>query len=88
MSNDLVLTIFGSVQDLCCLALRGVPGSPGRRPIDDVALDGVLFVLHTNVSWRDVPAENIGCSGITCLRRHREWTQVGVWLRLHAARKT
>ncbi len=58
---------------------------PGRTPIDDrVALGGVLFVLRTNVSWRDVPAETIGCSGITCWRRLREWTEAGVWPRLHA----
>ena len=57
---------------------------PGRKPIDDrVALDGILFVLRTNVSWRDVPAEKIGCSGITCWRRLREWTEAGVWPRLH-----
>ena len=58
---------------------------PGRKPIDDrVALGGILFVLRTNVSWRDVPAEKIGCSGITCWRRLQAWTEAGAWLQLHA----
>ena len=42
-----------------------------------------MFVLRTNVAWRDVPAEKIGCSGVTCWRRLREWTEAGVWPRLH-----
>lgn len=58
---------------------------PGCTPIDDlIALGGILFVLRTKVSWRDVSAETIGCSGITCWRRLREWTEAGVWPRLHA----
>lgn len=58
---------------------------PGRKTTDDrVALGGILFVLRTNVSWRDIPAETIGCSGITCWRRLREWTKAGVWPQLHA----
>lgn len=57
---------------------------PGRKPVDDrVALAGIMFVLRTNVAWRDVPAEKIGCSGVTCWRRLREWTEAGVWARLH-----
>ncbi|SFP94676.1 Putative transposase of IS4/5 family [Saccharomonospora viridis] len=42
-----------------------------------------MFVLRTNVAWRDVPAETIGYSGVTCWRRLREWTEAGVWPRLH-----
>jgi transposase len=37
------------------------------------------------VAWRDVPAETVGCSGVTAWRRLRDWTEVGVWPRLHAA---
>ncbi|GES38330.1 hypothetical protein RAJCM14343_3592 [Rhodococcus aetherivorans] len=25
---------------------------------------GIMFVLRTNIAWRDVPAEKIGCSGV------------------------
>lgn len=57
---------------------------PGRLPADDrAALPGIVYVLRTGVTWADVPAERIGCSGVTCWRRLRDWTEVGVWPRLH-----
>lgn len=59
---------------------------PGRlRVPDKAALAGVLFVLRTGAAWRDVPAETVGCSGVTAWRRLRGWTEAGVWPRLHAA---
>ncbi|MET9085319.1 IS5 family transposase [Streptomyces sp. NPDC004237] len=59
---------------------------PGRLRISDrTALAGVLWVLRTGIAWRDVPAETVGCSGITAWRRLRQWTEAGVWPRLHAA---
>lgn len=57
---------------------------PGRLPVDDrAALRGIVYVLCKGVSWRHVPAEQIGCSGVTCWRRLRDWTEAGVWPRLH-----
>ncbi|WP_344626874.1 IS5 family transposase [Kitasatospora arboriphila] len=57
---------------------------PGRLPADDrAALRGIVYVLGKSVSWRDVPAERTGCSGITAWRRLRDWTDAGVWPRLH-----
>ncbi len=59
---------------------------PGRLRVPDrVALAGVMYVLRTGVAWRDVPAETVGCSGVTAWRRLRDWTEAGVWPRLHAA---
>ncbi|MFJ6798911.1 IS5 family transposase [Streptomyces sp. NPDC091268] len=59
---------------------------PGRLRVPDrVALAGVLYVLRTGVAWRDVPTESVGCSGATAWRRLRDWTEAGVWSRLHAA---
>ncbi|GGR65129.1 hypothetical protein GCM10010251_97040 [Streptomyces aurantiogriseus] len=59
---------------------------PGRLRVPDrTALAGVLYVLRTGVAWRDVPAETVGCSGVTAWRRLRDWTEAGVWPRLHAA---
>lgn len=52
---------------------------------DRVALAGVLYVLRTDVAWRDVPVERVGCWGVTAWRRLRDWTEAGVWPRLHAA---
>ncbi|GGT59904.1 hypothetical protein GCM10010271_73920 [Streptomyces kurssanovii] len=58
---------------------------PGRlRTPDRAALAGVMYVLRTGVAWRDVPAETVGCSGVTAWRRLRDWTEAGVWPRLHA----
>ncbi|MDQ0955745.1 transposase [Streptomyces phaeochromogenes] len=53
-------------------------------PADDrAALRGIVYVLCKGVSWRDVPAEQVGCSGVTAWRRLRDWTEAGVWPQLH-----
>jgi transposase len=57
---------------------------PGRRRLPDrQALQGILFVLHTGISWTHLPAELGFGSGITCWRRLDEWQRAGVWERLH-----
>lgn len=45
---------------------------------------GIIYVLRKGVAWRDVPGEVVGCSGVTAWRRLRDWTEAGVWARLHA----
>lgn len=56
----------------------------GRLPLDDRgALAGIVYVLKTGVTWREVPREVAGCSGVTCWRRLRDWTEAGVWPELH-----
>lgn len=55
----------------------------GRPPVDDrVALAGILFVLKTGIGWEDLPRE-VGCSGMTCWRRPRDWQAAGAWDALH-----
>ncbi|GAA2774983.1 hypothetical protein GCM10010493_84110 [Streptomyces lavendulae subsp. grasserius] len=39
---------------------------------------------RAGVTWADVPTEAIGCSGVTCWQGLRDWTEAGVWPRLHA----
>ena len=57
---------------------------PGRRPIDDrAALAGIVFVLKTGITWNQLPTALVGCSGVTCWRRLRDWTAAGVWPALH-----
>ena len=57
---------------------------PGRRPIDDrAALAGIVFVLKTGITWNQLPTSLVGCSGVTCWRRLRDWTQAGEGPRLH-----
>jgi transposase len=58
-------------------------GGRPRTP-DRVALTGILFVLKTGIPWEYLPQE-LGCSGMTCWRRLRDWQQAGVWERLHRA---
>ena len=58
---------------------------PGRLPLDDRAcLNGILFVLLTGIRWTDLPQQLGYGSGMTCWRRLRDWTEAGVWDRLHA----
>ena len=58
---------------------------PGRKPFDDrLALQGILFVLHTGIAWQHLPAELGFGSGVTCWRRLDEWQRAGVWDDLHA----
>ncbi len=40
-------------------------------------------MLRTGVTWAGVPTETNGCSGVTCWRRLRDWTEAGVWPRPH-----
>jgi transposase len=57
---------------------------PGRKPFDErLALQGILFVLHTGIGWEHLPQElGFGC-GMTAWRRLRAWQLAGVWQRLH-----
>src|SRR5262249_20097771 len=58
---------------------------PGRKRLPDrLALQGVLVVLCTGIPWRALPQELGFGSGVTCWRRLEEWTQAGVWEKLHA----
>jgi transposase len=50
-----------------------------------LALQGILFVLHTGIQWEFLPQELGFGSGMTCWRRLAEWNEAGVWQRLHEA---
>ena len=57
----------------------------GKPPADDrVCLTGILFVLKTGISWEDFPCE-MGCCGMTLLKRLRAWQRAGVWTAMHHA---
>ncbi|WP_456115201.1 transposase [Streptomyces broussonetiae] len=91
----LSLTVCGGAWLRCCPCSRAAPPPPGAvacsRPDGACwrharAADvGVIHVLRTGVAWRDVPAESVGCSGVTAWHRLRGWTEAGTWPRLHAA---
>jgi transposase len=42
-----------------------------------------VFVLKTGINWNQLPTGLVGCSGVTCWRRLRDWTEAGVWPALH-----
>ena len=56
---------------------------PVGRPRRDqrVVLDGILWVLGTGSSWRDVPRERFG-PWETVYGRYREWRKEGLWRRV------
>jgi transposase len=73
--------LWGAIEPL----LPPEPAKPkgGRPRVDDrAALAGILFVLRSGIPWEMLPSE-IGCSGMTCWRRLRDWQAAGVWMRLH-----
>jgi len=52
---------------------------PGRKRLPDrQALQGILFVLHTKITWQHVPNELGFGSGVTCWRRLDEWQRTGI----------
>jgi transposase len=60
------------------LPTRTAGPSGGRPRADDRAcFDGVVFVPRNGLRWRDVPRDRFP-SGVTCGRRHAEWTGDGV----------
>jgi transposase len=54
--------------------------SPGRRRYPARAcLEGILYVLHTDTPWLEVPYRELGLpSGETCRRRLEEWSRRGL----------
>ncbi len=58
------------------------PGHPrGGRPFadDKACFAGIVYQLRNAIRWNDMPDQFP--SGVTCWRRHRDWTRAGVWPR-------
>lgn len=55
------------------------PRRRGGRPrvLNKVAMRGIFFVLSTGIRWGDLPGE-LGCSGMTCWRRLRDWQLLSI----------
>ncbi len=64
--------------------LRDLLGLRAVLAVDDrAALAGIVFVLKTGISWRELLWELFGWSGVTCWRRLRDWTEAGVFDAVH-----
>jgi transposase len=58
--------------------------SPGPRPVADrLCLQGILYVLYSDIAWQLLPPELGFLSGQTCWRRLERWQQAGVFDQLH-----
>ncbi|WP_417159207.1 transposase [Streptomyces gilvifuscus] len=58
--------------------------APRSRPVDDrLCLQGILYVLHTDIAWQLLPLGLGFGSGQTCWRRLERWQKAGVFDQLH-----
>jgi transposase len=73
-----------SVQDELLPVRRRLVDYSGRKRLEDrKVLSGILFVLHTGISWEHLPQESGFGPGMACRRRLRDWHAAGVWQHLH-----
>ena len=52
----------------------------GRRKVQRMAINGVLYQARTGLPWRDLP-DRFGC-WIMVYKRQRQWSADGTWQRL------
>ena len=50
----------------------GRPPCPARP-----CVEGILWMLRSGAPWKDLPKQFPSSS--TCWRRHKEWTEAGIW---------
>jgi transposase len=55
------------------------PHPKGGRPFadDKACFAGIVYQLRNAIRWNAMP--DSFPSGVTCWRRHRDWTRAGVW---------
>jgi transposase len=64
---------------------RTRPQGGGMSRVDDrTVFTAIVFVLTSGCAWRHLPP-SFGVTVPTAHRRFIEWTQVGLWRRLHEA---
>ena len=58
---------------------------PGRTRVPDrPCLAGIVYILRTGCQWKYLPCKELQCgSPATVWRRLEEWTEAGLWQRLH-----
>lgn|SRR5947209_14067877 len=60
------------------------PQGGGIQRLDDRAvLAAIVYLVQAGCSWHKLPAVMFGVSRATAHRRYTEWTEAGLWVRLH-----
>lgn len=60
------------------------PQGGGKKRADDRAvLAAIVYLVQAGCSWAKLPAAMFGVSRSTVHRRFTEWTETGLWVRLH-----
>jgi transposase len=58
----------------------------GKRRVDDrTVLAAIVYLVQAGCSWHKLPTVLFGVSRASAHRRFTEWTQAGLWERLHQA---
>jgi len=61
------------------------PQGGGTAPVSDRAVfTAIIYVLTSGCAWRDLPP-SFGVTVPTAHRRFTQWTQAGLWRRIHVA---
>jgi len=81
LSSDEPWALVGQLIPLQPPAVHGRTGRPGTTDRD--VLEGIAFVLSTGIGWTKLPRRLGYGSGWTCWRRMREWSEAGVFDRVH-----
>lgn len=66
-------------------AVQASGAGRGTAPVDPRAVfTAIAYVLTSGCAWRDLP-ESCGVNCKTAHRRFGQWTQAGLWRRIHVA---
>ena len=82
-SANLLVTdeLWSAIEPL--LPAEAPNGNGSRSRVSNrAALNGILYVFKTGISWKKLPQEIACGSGMTCWRRLRDWQEAGVWERV------
>jgi transposase len=70
-------------QPLIPVPARRPQGGGKRRADDRAVLAEIVYLVQAGCSWPKLPAALFGISRATAHRRFTEWTNAGLWERLH-----
>jgi transposase len=70
-------------QPLIPVPARRPQGGGKRRADDRAVLAAIVYLVQAGCSWAKLPAVMFGVGRSTVHRRFTEWTEAGLWVRLH-----